>query len=202
MTTPERLREAARLYTIAADHIERANALVSTPGMSAPTNIGAIAYACQGVDDDEGYSCTIEPTAVKAVSRTCEALDDHADSLAGGAPYRLLLARVQSVALSSLVDLDDDDDGEPPNASDILEGPAFSGATEFSPCLDDWEWGDEAELDRVLALPRDERAAALDEYASRVWPTGWWPVLVDELLVLGPDADAWVLPEWATEGGP
>jgi hypothetical protein len=122
-----------------------------------------------------------------------------------GAPYRVLLCEVAPSKLSSLVDWEDDDDGNPPRAWHVLESKAFSGGAEYYP-TDELTPAQEAELDQLLTLqPTEARAAALDAFAAKVWSFGWWNVLrVDGArreveIELSADTDTWdaALPEWA-----
>jgi hypothetical protein len=116
------------------------------------------------------------------------------------------LCEVVPVKLSSLVDLDDDEDGDPPRAWEVLESAAFvAGATDYYP-TNELTPAQEAELNQLLTLqPAEARATVLDTFAAKVWSFGWWNVLrVDGArrevkIELSADTDTWdaALPEWA-----
>lgn len=156
------------------------------------------------IDAATGYVCESCEAAVVCFScfvkyKGCKACDSP------GAPYRVQLCEVAPAKLSSLVDLKDDEDGDPPRAWHVLESRAFSGGAEYYP-TDELTPAQEAELDQLLTLqPAEARATALDAFAEKVWSFGWWNVLrIDGArreveITLSADTDTWdaALPEWA-----
>jgi hypothetical protein len=158
------------------------------------------------IDAATGYVCESCEAAVVCFScfvkyKGCKTCDSP------GAPYRVQLCEVAPAKLSSLVDLTDDEDGEPRRAWEVLESAAFNagGATEYYPA-DELTGKQDDELNRILALrPAEARATALDAFAEKVWSFGWWNVLrVDGArreveITLSADTDTWdaALPEWA-----
>ena len=156
------------------------------------------------IDAATGYVCESCEAAVVCFScfvkyKGCKTCDSP------GAPYRVQLCEVVPAKLSSLVDWEDDDDGDPPRAWHVLESRAFSGGAEYYP-TDELTPTQEAELDQLLTLqPAEARASALDAFAEKVWSFGWWNVLrVDGArrevkITLSADTDTWdaELPEWA-----
>ena len=112
-----------------------------------------------------GYVCESCEAAVVCFScfvkyKGCKTCDSP------GAPYRVQLCEVAPAKLSSLVDLKDDEDGDPPRAWHVLESKAFSGGAEYYP-TDELTPAQEAELDQLLTLqPVEARATALDAEAE------------------------------------